>query len=130
MARPKKQINPDAVRALARLGCTWEEIAGVLQIARGTFSARMKEKKYREAYDHGIAEGDVSIRRAQYDAAIGGKTAMLIWLGKNRLNQTDRIEQTTETTLNDADGAGDRRAGAIARLSSRGRADEIVGGTK
>ena len=45
MGRPKKIIDPEQIRSLARLGCTWDEIASVLQIARGTFSARMKEKK-------------------------------------------------------------------------------------
>jgi hypothetical protein len=101
MPRPKKKVDPATVQALARIGCTWEEIAGVLQISKGTLSARMKEKKYRDAYDQGIAEGDVSLRRAQYNAAIAGRTAMMIWLGKNRLNQTDRVEGKLDFELRD-----------------------------
>ena len=123
MSRKRIPIDPEQVRALARLGCTWEEIAGALDIARSTFVTRMKEKKFREAYDRGIAEGDVSLRRAQFDQAMRGKTAMLVWLGKNRLGQTDRIEQTTETTIHDGGGAVDKLAGAIARLAARGGAD-------
>ena len=130
MPRKKIEIDADQLRTFARLGCTWEEIAGALRISKGTFVARMQEKKYREAYDQGIAEGDVSLRRAQYEQAMKGKSAMLVWLGKNRLNQTDRVEQTTETTIHDGGGAVDKLAGAIARLSARGGADEIAGGTK
>ena len=92
MGRKKLIIDPEQIRSLARLGCTWDEIAAVLQIARGTFSGRMKEKKYRAAYDRGIAEGNTSLRRAQYDSAVGGNATMMIWVGKNRLNQTDRVE--------------------------------------
>ena len=93
MGRKAVKIDEEQVRALARLGCTWDEIADVLQVSRTTFGKYLKQKKsLREAYERGLSEGDVSIRRAQYDAAVSGKTAMLIWLGKNRLNQTDRVE--------------------------------------
>ena len=81
MPRKKIQVDADQVRELARLGCTWDEIAGVLSIARTTFVMRMKEKKFREAYDRGIAEGNASLRRAQYDGAVGGNTGLLVWLG-------------------------------------------------
>lgn len=127
--RKKIEVDADQVRTLARLGCTWEEIAGALKIAKGTFVARMQEKKYRTAYDEGIAEGDVSLRRAQYEQAVRGKTAMLIWLGKNRLGQTDRVEQTTETTIHDG-GAVEKLAGAVARLASRSGADDVADSIK
>jgi len=92
--RPVKKVDVEQVRALARLGCTYDEIADVLGMARSTFGKKLKQKEVREAYERGLSEGDVSIRRAQYDAAMSGKSAMLIWLGKNRLNQTDRVETT------------------------------------
>ena len=119
MGRKKLIIDPEQIRSLARLGCTWDEIAAVLQIARGTFSARMKEKKYRDAYEQGGAEGDVSIRRAQYDSAMRGKTGMLVWLGKNRLNQTDRVETKNETPVHDDSNAIEKLTGAVDRLASR-----------
>lgn len=124
MGRPKKIIDPEQVRELARLGCTWDEIASVLNVARGTFSARMKEKKYRDAYDGGIAEGNTSIRRAQFDAAVGGNSTMLIWVGKNRLNQTDRIETQNETIIHDDSHAIDKLVGAVGRLATRSRSTD------
>ena len=128
MGRPKKTVDPEQIRSLARLGCTWDEIANVLQIARGTFSARMKEKKYREAYDRGIAEGNTSLRRAQYDAAVGGNATMLIWVGKNRLNQADRVETHNETTIHDGGNALEKLSGAIDRLASRSGSDGSASG--
>ena len=130
MARKRIEVDPEQVRALARLGCTWDEIAGVLKIARGTFTLRMKEKKFRDAYDQGVAEGDVSLRRAQYDSAMKGKTGMLVWLGKNRLNQADRVETKNETTIHDDSNALEKLTGAVDRLASRSGSDDGPSGTK
>ena len=81
---------------------------------------RMKEKKFRDAYDQGIAEGDVSLRRAQYDSAMKGKTGMLVWLGKNRLQQVDKVETVNETIIHDGTGALEKLTGALDRLAARG----------
>ena len=120
MARKRIEIDPEQVRALARLGCTWDEIAGGLKIARTTLVVRMKEKKFRDAYDQGVAEGDVSLRRAQYDSAMKGKTGMLVWLGKNRLQQVDKVETVNETIIHDGTGALEKLTGALDRLAARG----------
>ena len=119
MPRKKIEIDPEMVRGLARIGATWDEIAGILGIARTTLAVRMREKKFRDAYEQGVAEGDVSIRREQYVSAMRGKTGMLVWLGKNRLNQTDRVETKNETTIHDGGNALDKLSGAIDRLASR-----------
>ncbi len=130
MARKKIEVDPEQVRALARLGCTWDEIAGVLKIARTTLVVRMKEKKFRDAYDQGVAEGDVSLRRAQYDSAMKGKTGMLVWLGKNRLNQADRVETKNETTIHDDSNALDKLTGAVDRLASRSGSGDSASGAE
>ena len=59
---------------------------------------------------NGVAEGDVSLRRAQYDSAMKGKTGMLGWRGKNRLQQVDKVETVNETIIHDGTGALDRLA--------------------
>ena len=128
MPRKKIEVDPEQVRQLARLGCTWDEIAGVLKIGRTTLTARMREKKYRDAYEQGVAEGDVSLRRAQYDSAMKGKTGMLVWLGKNRLNQTDRVETHNETTIHDGGNALAKLSGAIDRLASRSGSGDSASG--
>ena len=118
------KIDKDQVQALARLGCTWDEIADVLGVARSTLGKNMKtDKSVRDAYEKGIAEGDVSIRRAQYDSAMQGKTAMLIWLGKNRLGQTDRIETKNETEITGGTGALEQLNSQLSRLAERSRQD-------
>ena len=124
MGRKAVKIDKDQVQALARLGCTWDEIADVLGVARSTLGKNMKtDKSVRDAYEKGIAEGDVSIRRAQYDSAMQGKTAMLIWLGKNRLGQTDRIETKNEPEITGGTGALEQLNSQLSRLAERSRQD-------
>ena len=38
--------------------------------------------------------GRISLRRAQFEKALGGNVAMQIWLGKQHIDQKDKIEQT------------------------------------
>tara|TARA_R100000664_G_C2756978_1_gene145003 strand:- start:2251 stop:2619 length:369 start_codon:yes stop_codon:yes gene_type:complete len=122
MGRKSINIDPDQVRALARLSCSYEEIADVLKIGRSTFAKKLKEKTIREAYERGKSEGAVSLKRAQFDTAVSGNTAMLIWLGKNRLGQADRIETKNETEIT-ATGALDKLNNSIARIVERKRQD-------
>ena len=119
MGRKSINIDPDQVRALARLSCSYEEIADVLKIGRSTFAKKLKEEKaIREAYDRGKSEGTVSLKRAQFDTAVAGNTAMLIWLGKNRLGQADKIESKNETEITST-GALDRLNHSISRIIER-----------
>ena len=38
--------------------------------------------------------GRISLRRAQFEKALSGNVVMQIWLGKQHLDQRDKIEQT------------------------------------
>lgn len=73
------------VLGMAKLGCTDEEIADILQIA---------EYKVRECFrlelDTGRANIRAAIRKAQLEKALTEKcTKMLIWLGKMYLGQRE-----------------------------------------
>ena len=89
MGRPKADIKPEQVAALARIGCTQEEIAAVLKCTPLTLRNRFKEE-----IRSGMDEMRASIRRWQYMKAKDGNVAMLIWLGKQYLGQKDRMEET------------------------------------
>lgn len=87
MGRPLSNIDPATVSALARIGCTQEEIAAVLGCTPRTLRNRFKQEM-RTGLDHMRS----SIRRWQYAKAKEGNVAMLIWLGKQYLGQSDRQE--------------------------------------
>ena len=89
MARPRKDINYTQARRLAEIQCTINEIAHVL----GVSDTKLKrDTEFRAIYDQAREKGKTSLRRLQWAAARRGSTAMLIWLGKQYLGQTDRVE--------------------------------------
>ncbi len=89
MPTPKAKFDRKLVRTLAGYGCTQEEIANACGISETTL-----KKHARAELDSGYAEMKRSLRRWQYEAAKGGNTALLIWLGKQYLGQRDKAEQT------------------------------------
>ena len=58
-----------------------------------------KEGEFRKAYEKGLGRLKISIRRQQIEAAKKGNTAMLIWLGKQLLEQADKRELVQEATV-------------------------------
>ena len=93
MGRPKLNIDPKLVQDLAALGCKTSEIAVVVGCSPDTLDGRFSAE---------LAKGrenlKISLRRWQLEAAKKGNVAMLIWLGKQMLGQTEKIEQTTEVS--------------------------------
>lgn len=41
----------------------------------------------------------MSLKRKQWEMAMNGNITMLIWLGKQNLGQTDKVEQRTQMQL-------------------------------
>lgn len=91
MARPKLKIDPKLVQDLAALGCKTNEIATTLGCSTDTI-----ERRFAAELAKGRENLKISLRRWQLEAAKKGNVAMLIWLGKQLLGQTEKIEQTTE----------------------------------
>ena len=83
------------------LGATAAEMAAWFQTSLRTIERRMaaKEGAFRSAYDRGFGRLKISLRRQQIESAKAGNTAMLIWLGKQLLEQADKREIREETTV-------------------------------
>lgn len=86
MARPRKELDAEAVYKLARLGCTQAEIADVFNVGQATIS-----RNYGLDYARAQGEFKTSLRRAQYLRAVKDKSdTMLVHLGKCWLGQGDK----------------------------------------
>jgi len=90
MARPKAIVDTEAIKKLAQLHCTFDEIAQFCNVSTKTLQRRFVHtiKKGREM-------GKISLRRAQFEKALSGNVVMQIWLGKQHLDQRDRQEITS-----------------------------------
>jgi hypothetical protein len=87
MGRPLKQIDPKQVENLAAIGCTQKEIGLVVGCTDDTLHNR-----FSEVLEKGWAQRNISLRRAQFKAALAGNAVMLIWLGKQVLRQQQNPE--------------------------------------
>lgn len=96
-----KNIDINVLSELCKIQCTAEECAAVMGMSADTLNARLKELGFKGFRDymavHG-AEGKASLRRQQWALAHEGNPTMLIWLGKNVLGQTDKVEEKIEQT--------------------------------
>ena len=79
--------DPDKIQMLASFGCSITEIAKYFMIDESTV-----RKKYKDELETGRESLKVKLRQLQWDHAARGNTALLIWLGKQYLGQTDRNE--------------------------------------
>ena len=91
VGRPRKyNLDTKQVEQLAGYGCTDTEIASFFDISRTTL-----ERNYEHYLTKGRESGKIRLRQYQWASAKKGNVAMLIWLGKQMLGQTDKQEITT-----------------------------------
>jgi AraC-like DNA-binding protein len=83
--RPKKELDERQIRELAKIHCTMEEIAAVMGCSVDTL-----ERRFADIIKEERSIGKSSLRRWQFKAAQSGNSALLIWLGKQYLNQRDK----------------------------------------
>ena len=90
------QIDYEVLQSLVSIMCIGEECASVLGMDYETLNTALKRDgngSFPEYFKRHSGEGKKSLRRAQFDNAINGKNAtMQVWLGKQYLGQTDKVE--------------------------------------
>lgn len=102
VGRPRLEFDIELLKGLCEIQCTAEECAAVMKMSVDTIDNRLKENGYTnfsDFYKTHSQEGKQSLRRVQWEQAIGGNTTMLIWLGKQQLGQRDKHEVKAEGGL-------------------------------
>ena len=89
MGAHRKKLDLDKVRDLASKGLTQEQIAAHCDCSVDTLARRCADTIKR-----GWQLRNGSILQKQYDLAMAGNPTMLIWLGKQYLNQKDKQEHS------------------------------------
>lgn len=96
MARPRIEVEQEEFKKLCALQCTLEEIASWFKCSEDTIERWCKRElnmSFAEAFKRYSANGKISLRRWQFKMA-EHSVPMAIFLGKNWLGQTDKVEQT------------------------------------
>ena len=95
MPRPKIQVDWTKVDQLLEAGCDGTEVAAYFGMHEDTFYERVLEqhKVGFTAYKaQKRARGNSLLLGKQFQVAMSGDKTMLVWLGKQRLKQTDKAE--------------------------------------
>ena len=92
MGRPKAKIDLKIVEGMASVGATNCEIADFLGLNEGTV-----RKNCGPTLEKARASLKVRLRRKQIQVALDdGNVTMLIWLGKQMLDQKDKTDVTSD----------------------------------
>jgi len=94
------KIDWKKVDELLEAGCDGTEICGNLGISYDTLSRHTERDKKLKFADYKAlkrAKGDSILRNRQYKTALEGNVPMQIWLGKQRLDQSEKSKITQET---------------------------------
>lgn len=89
----KKTIDWERVNKLCQAGCNSSEIAAFLGIDRGllyTHCLEVHKVPWTDYKSTQRSNGNAHLKEKQYSIALNGDKVMLIWLGKNRLGQSER----------------------------------------
>ena len=99
-------IPPEELKRVALLNPAAEELAFVFDIPLTHAEDLLKGEEVQEELLKGRGGRRLSLKRAQWKSAMGGNVAMLIWLGKQDLGQSDKgtegedaIEMATKITI-------------------------------
>lgn len=97
VGRPFAEIDWEKVGTMLEQGCTTEGIAATIGVERSTLRRRCwhdNKIRYTAFVQQKRAKGNDQLRAVQYRLAIEGNPTMLVWLGKQRLGQSDKTELT------------------------------------
>ena len=93
VGRPKAEVDVEILKNLASIGCPTYEIASVMNV-----SARTLKRNFAEIIEQNREKGKASLRKRMYDKAVKkDNTMMQIFLSKNMLGMSDKVQQTNVT---------------------------------
>lgn len=101
MGRPPIEFDLTKVEMCGYFKATYETMAGFLNCTEPTIRDRMRDEdgEFFKAYKKGFSQMKMKLSEAQLHAAIKNHNAtMLIWLGKQYLDQKDIPDNENNTT--------------------------------
>lgn len=97
MARPLLELDTNLIEKLASIQCSKVEIASIMGCSVDTL-----DNRYSENVSKGREQGKMTLRRKMYESAMGGNAVMMIFLSKNYLGMSDKVETKVKDEGSDA----------------------------
>ena len=97
--RKKVEFQWDVIDKMLQAGCSGASIASKFGVHRNTLYQAV-QREFDMMFDEYSRmrkeEGNDMLRLKQFDIALKGDKGMLIWLGKQRLQQSEKVDNTHE----------------------------------
>ena len=111
IGRPEKEFDWKVLDAILQFKPSKRDCCEIVGVSEDTIERRIREKfdmTFSEYRDLKMARTRYNLAKKQYDVAMSGNTALLIWLGKQWLGQTDKqdINNNGSITINYEDANG------------------------
>jgi len=100
--RKQIEINWSDFEKLCSMQCTLIEIASWFKCSEDTVERACKRQygeNFADVYKKKSCKGKISLRRQMFETALGGNVTMMIWLSKQHLGFSDKLEQATEAKV-------------------------------
>ena len=97
--RPTARIDYETLAKLCQIHCTGEECASILEMDYDTLNNNLERDGhigFTDYFKRKSASGKASLRRKQIAVALDGNPTMLIWMGKQQLDQRDNRDQVID----------------------------------
>ena len=94
----------EQLKKLASIFCTKEDAGHILGLDSETVVRNIKDRtgmNWAEFFNVYAASGRTMLRRKQFELAQNSDKTMLIWLGKQYLGQSDKMEQRVQDVTNE-----------------------------
>lgn len=99
--KAKKYIDLEQINTMCSIGCSMQEVAALIGCSvQWLENERDQNPAMAVAIEQGFAQMKQGLRRAQLTMALNGSPAMLIWLGKQYLGQSDKQQVDNNTQIN------------------------------
>lgn len=99
---PSTSIDVVNFEKLCAIQCTQTEIAEFFDISVDTLDRHLKriyKENFAEIFKKKSSKGKISLRRKMFETAMNGNVTMMIWLSKQFLGYTDKIDQKNDTQI-------------------------------
>ena len=93
IGRPKKELDWKVLDSILQFGATLIDCAEMCEMSDDSIQRRIKDEHgctFTEYRNRKMSRMRVKLLQKQYESAMAGNTALLIWLGKQHLGQSDK----------------------------------------
>jgi hypothetical protein len=102
--RPHKPFDWDKLNAILQYGANLSDASEIMGVSEDTILRRIKKEhgmEYATYKNKKMGKVRIGLLRKQVEVAMSGNVSMLIWLGKQHLDQKDKqeIEQLSQSTI-------------------------------